>query len=111
MPDLRSLGEGLWHHLRRAHAPFVIQNNVHYLLRIVCHLEQVQVPGADIIGMDELSFHPLNQPFPMFAPKQDEWKLRDPLGLHECYDLEKLVQSAEATRQEHEAEAVFDEAN
>src|SRR5437016_5044356 len=104
-------GKRLRHHLGRADAPFVIENDVDHFLRIVGDFEERHVTRTDKICLLEMLFHPLNQAFPMLAPKKNEGKLRDALRLDQRQHLEKLIERPKASGHEDKANAVFDEAN
>jgi len=95
----------------RADAAFVVADDGDDFVHVVGDFHEVEVAGADELVFFEARFHPRKQALPMFAAEQDERELRDALRLHEREDFKKFVERAEAAGHEHEAEAVFHEAD
>src|SRR5262249_23858031 len=100
-------GESFRHDFRRPDAPLIIENNVDGFLRIVGDGEQIEIARADVAGLFQVRFHPLDQTSPMLFAEQNQRKFRNALGLHEREDLEKFIERAETAGHKHEADAVF----
>src|SRR5438309_2345986 len=74
-------------------------------------LEKIQIARTYIIGLFQVLLHPLDEAVPMFAPKKNERKLGDALGLNEGEHFEKFIERAESAGHKDKTDAVFNEAN